>query len=172
MTVLITLTLAGGDTGPYDLYSDVDGFVTPFETSIQKIDLLAGFVSSNVPDFTTVIKLVSKGKCINFIQLSVEESTTTTTTSSTTTLTTTTTTTTIAVLDCLEYTFGTFSSNNQSIKYADCSNIQQLITIIGNGTYQEITVCAIEDSYSIPTETFLVSNNGLCSTTTTTTIAP
>lgn len=168
MTVLITLTLAGGDTGPYDLFSDVDGFTTPFETSIQKVDLLAGFISSNVPDFATVIKLVSKGKCENFIEISVQEPTTTTTSTSSTTTTTTT-----VILNCIEYTFGTFSNSNQSIKYADCDNVQQLVTIIGNGSYQELTICAIEDSYSIPTETFLVSNNGPCSTTTTTTtIAP
>ena len=41
MTVLITLTLAGADTGPFDLYSDLDGYITPFETGVSKAALLA-----------------------------------------------------------------------------------------------------------------------------------
>jgi hypothetical protein len=36
MTVLITLTTAGVSTGPFDLYSDVDGYLVPFETLVPK----------------------------------------------------------------------------------------------------------------------------------------
>lgn len=174
MTVLITLTLAGADTGPYDLFSDVDGFITPFETSIQRVDLLAGFLSANVPDFATVIKVLSKGNCVSFINLTIQEPTTTTTSTSSTTSTTssstTSTTTTLGV--CTEYVFGTFSASTQSIKYTGCDGISETISFGGTGLYQEITICLI-GSPVFPGETFIVANNGVCiieSTTTTTTI--
>ena len=32
MTVLITLTTAGTDSGPFTLYSNIDGYGTPFAT--------------------------------------------------------------------------------------------------------------------------------------------
>ena len=35
MTVLITLTLAGSDTGPCNIYSNADGYTTAFETGIN-----------------------------------------------------------------------------------------------------------------------------------------
>jgi hypothetical protein len=31
MTILITLTLAGTDTGPFNLYSDSDGYTNTFK---------------------------------------------------------------------------------------------------------------------------------------------
>ena len=36
MTVLLTLTTAGSDTGPFNLYSDVDGYISAFETGVSK----------------------------------------------------------------------------------------------------------------------------------------
>jgi hypothetical protein len=42
MTVLITLTTAGTNTGPFDLYSDADGFISAFATGVSKAALLAG----------------------------------------------------------------------------------------------------------------------------------
>ena len=91
MTVLITLTSAGADAGPFDLYSDTDGYLTPFATGILKATLLGGYTSSAVPDGTTSIRIVSTGTCTNFIYVSVEGTTTTTTSTSSTTTTTTTT---------------------------------------------------------------------------------
>jgi hypothetical protein len=96
MTVLITLTSAGADAGPFDLYSDTDGYLTPFATGILKATLLGGYTSSAVPDGTTSIRIVSTGTCTNYIYVSVEGTTTTTTSTSSTSSTTTTTTTTIA----------------------------------------------------------------------------
>lgn len=83
MTVLITLTIAGADSGPFDLYSDLDGYVTPFETGVSKIALLAGYSSSIVPDYTNIIRIKSTGDCTNYIDITLS-STTTTTTSTTT----------------------------------------------------------------------------------------
>jgi hypothetical protein len=87
MTVLITLTIAGTDSGPFDLYSDVDGYVSAFETGVAKAALQAGYSSSLVPNSATIIRVKSTGVCTNYIDISIV--TTTTTTSSTTTTTTT-----------------------------------------------------------------------------------
>jgi hypothetical protein len=87
-TVLITLTLAGTDTGPFDLYSDVDGYVSAFETGVPKASLVGGYVSVLVPDGATVIRVKSTGVCSNYIDLAISGTTTTTTTSSSTTTTT------------------------------------------------------------------------------------
>jgi hypothetical protein len=83
MTVLITLTVAGADTGPFNLFSNTDGFVSAFATNVPKASLLAGYSSSAVPNFTTTVRLVSLGDCTNFIDIVLDEVTTTTTTSTT-----------------------------------------------------------------------------------------
>jgi hypothetical protein len=81
MTVLITLTTAGSDSGPFNLYSDVDGFVSAFEVGVAKVDLLAGYSSSLVPDPTTIIRVMSSNLlCTNYIDLELYPTTTTTTT--------------------------------------------------------------------------------------------
>ena len=90
MTVLITLTTAGTDTGPFNLYSNVDGYVSAFETGVSKAALLAGYSSALVPNGTTIIRIKSTGTCVNYIDVSVVTTTTTTTTSTPTTTTTTT----------------------------------------------------------------------------------
>jgi hypothetical protein len=95
MTVLITLTTAGTDTGPFNLYSNVDGYVSAFETGVSKAALLAGYSSALVPNGTTTIRIKSTGTCVNYIDVTVVTTTTTTSsTSSTTTSTSSTTTTT------------------------------------------------------------------------------
>lgn len=115
-TVLITLTVAGSDTGPFNLYSNVDGFAVPFEVSVDKLDLEAGFTSTLVPDVTSVIRVQSMNPiCNNYIDLEItgssptttttsSSSSTTTTSSSTSTTTTssTSTTTTTTTIDCGE----------------------------------------------------------------------
>ncbi len=92
MTVLITLTTAGTDTGPFNLYSNVDGYVSAFETGVSKAALVAGYSSALVPNGTTTIRIKSTGTCVNYIDVAVV--TTTTTTSSTTSTTSSTSTTT------------------------------------------------------------------------------
>jgi hypothetical protein len=88
MTVLITLTLAGADVGPFDIYSNVDGFTTPVATGISRAALLAGYYAT-VPDGTTQVLVQSTGICTTQLYLTVDGGTTTTTTSSTTSTTTT-----------------------------------------------------------------------------------
>jgi hypothetical protein len=89
-TVLITLTTAGTDTGPFDLYSDADGYVTPFETGVSKVALTGGYTSTLVPDAATIIRVQSDSdSCTNYVDLTIVTTTTTTTSTSTTTTTTT-----------------------------------------------------------------------------------
>ena len=94
MTVLITLTLAGSDTGPFNLYSNADGYTTAFETGISRAALVAGYTSNLAPTGTT-------GVCQRDLYLVIDgaPSTTTTTSSSTSTTSSTTTPT---PLSCIE----------------------------------------------------------------------
>lgn len=92
MTVLITLTIAGTDSGPFDLYSNLDGYTSAFETGVSKSSLLSGYSSSLVPDYTSTIRIKSNGICTNYIDVLVNSPTTTTTTSLSSTTTTSTTT--------------------------------------------------------------------------------
>lgn len=92
MTVLITLTIAGTDSGPFDLYSNLDGYLSAFESGVSKASLLAGYASALVPDFTTIIRVRSNNAlCTNYIEIPVVTPTTTTTSSSSSTTTSTTT---------------------------------------------------------------------------------
>ena len=58
MTIIITLSFAGNETGPFDLYSDATGFAIPFAQNVPKADLLAGY-QVDAPDGTTVVRLYS-----------------------------------------------------------------------------------------------------------------
>lgn len=81
MIVTITLTTAGADTGPFNLYSDVDGYVSAFETGVSKAALLAGYTSALVPNGTTIVRVMSASDlCTNFIDITVDGECTTTTT--------------------------------------------------------------------------------------------
>lgn len=114
MTLLITLTTAGLDTGPFDLYSNIDGFTIPFESNVSKIDLEAGYLSVLVPDTTTTIRVQSDNAiCSNYIDLVISSTTTTSTSTSSTTSTstssTTTTTTTVVDPPTADLTFTSYS---------------------------------------------------------------
>ena len=90
MTVLITLTLAGPDVGPFNLFSDVDSYAVAFETGVTRADLVAGYTSILVPTETTEIMVESVGTCERQLYLIVQGAPTTTTTTSSTTSTSTT----------------------------------------------------------------------------------
>lgn len=81
MNIIITLTTAGTDTGPFSLFSNVDGYITAFETGVAKSALLAGYSTSLAPVGTTTVRVKSNGLCTNFIDIVLAEPTTTTTTS-------------------------------------------------------------------------------------------
>lgn len=81
MTVYVTLTTAGADTGPFNLYSDVDGYISAFETGVSKASLLAGYTSSLAPNGTTIVRVRSASAlCKNYINLTLSPCPTTTTT--------------------------------------------------------------------------------------------
>ena len=60
MIIFITLSFAGAESGPFDLYSDVDGFTTPFAQNVSKADLLLGY-EVVAPDGTTTVRLFDLG---------------------------------------------------------------------------------------------------------------
>jgi hypothetical protein len=80
MDVLLTLTVAGPDTGPFDLYSNVDGYTAAFETGVDKASLLAGYLTTFAPSGTATVRVKSTGLCDNFIDIVLTVPTTTTTT--------------------------------------------------------------------------------------------
>lgn len=82
MTVYIQLTTAGTNTGPFNLFSDVDGYTTAFESGVAKSALVAGYTSALVPNGTTTIRVQSVGACTNYIDIVIGATTTTTTTTS------------------------------------------------------------------------------------------
>jgi uncharacterized protein (TIGR02145 family) len=95
MTVLITLSTAGTSTGPFDLYTSINGInFTLLVSGIQRSVLVGqGYSSSAVPNGTTKIRVTSTSvSCPNSIDLTVVTSTTTSTTTTSTTTSTTTTT--------------------------------------------------------------------------------
>lgn len=85
MYVFITLTSAGADAGPFNLYSNVDGFVSAFATGVSKAALLAGY-SVIAPAGTTTVRIMSSGVCTNYIDVVIGATTTTTTTTGAPTL--------------------------------------------------------------------------------------
>jgi len=81
MTGIITLTVAGIDSGPFNLYSDVDGYFAPFATYINKSILVAGYPTDQIPDGSTIVRILSVNDiCSNYIDVLISFSTTTTTT--------------------------------------------------------------------------------------------
>ena len=69
MEALLKLTVAGNNTGPFELYSDVDGFHNPFETGVLKDDLVSGYLTATIPDYTTIVRVendTTVSICSNF----------------------------------------------------------------------------------------------------------
>ncbi len=85
MNIYVTITSAGADVGPFNLYSDVDGFISAFDTNVDKSTLLAGY-STTAPNGTTTVRIISVGVCTNYIDVVVGATTTTTTTAGAPTL--------------------------------------------------------------------------------------
>lgn len=90
MIVTITLTNPGADTGPFNIYTNVDNYVLAVATNVAKSALVAGY-NVDIPSTTSTVKVESTGTCTSSIFLSVVQPTTTTTTTVAPTTTTTTT---------------------------------------------------------------------------------
>lgn len=65
--VLITLVTAGADTGPFDIYIDVDCYRNPASENVSRDELMAGYALVGVPDSTTRVRVQSKGTCTNSV---------------------------------------------------------------------------------------------------------
>jgi hypothetical protein len=132
MTVLITLTTAGTDSGPFDLYSNLDGYLSAFESGVSKSSLLAGYPSSLVPDYTTIIRVRSNnGSCTNYIDIPVEQPPTTTTTTT--------------ITSCIEITADAGGDcpgipGYSVLEYTDCNGVYQTIAL---GTGDLPTFCTL-----------------------------
>lgn len=93
-SVIITLTTAGADTGPFDIYGNHDNYSVAIVTSIAKSTLLSGYTCNIVPDDATILRIKSNNNsCSNYINLNIPAPPTTTTTTTSAPVTTTTTTT-------------------------------------------------------------------------------
>lgn len=71
MIVKITLTTAGIDTGPFNIFSDADNFATPIVTGVSKSSLIAGYDVVNTPDAATIMRVTSTGTCTNSINIPI-----------------------------------------------------------------------------------------------------
>jgi hypothetical protein len=159
MTVFITLSIAGADSGPFNLYSNIDGYVTAFESGVPKASLLAGYSSVSVPDSTKTIRVLSTGTCTNYVDISVEEPPTTTTTTT--------------IRSCIEITADSAGNCNgipgySVLEYTDCDGVYQTIAL---GTGVLPTFCTLVEGV---TPAFicgdgLIYNGSSCTPTPTTT---
>jgi len=193
MTTLITLVIPiGGDAGPFNLFSDIDGYTVPFETGVSAAVLIAGYTTSLVPNGTTIIRVVSVGICTNHIDIQVNLIPTTTTTSSSSSSTSTstststsstssttstssssTTTTTVAPVACSTYTVNPVQGFIHLVEYFPCDSIVSEIIEVGPSDPPTI-ICAISPliSDSHPANTILGGECFAPTTTTTTTPPP
>lgn len=75
MKVKITITSVAADATIFDLYSDTDGYTTPFETGLSAASLIVGYTSTLVPDNTTSIRLKNVGgSCVNYVDIILKKS--------------------------------------------------------------------------------------------------
>jgi hypothetical protein len=158
MTVLITLTVAGADSGPFNLFSNLDGYTSAFAVGISKAALLAGYSSSVVPDGTTIVRVMSIGDCTNYIDIVLSSTTTTTTTSN---ISTTTTTTTIA---CDTYQMVGVSDapgcpGFVNYTYTDCLGVVQTG---GSFSYLGTEFVCAQSTPTITCGSATISNLGTC----------
>jgi hypothetical protein len=157
MNVLITLTTAGADTGPFNLYSNVDNYTTAFETNISKGILMAGYTSTIVPPGTTAIRVWSMGICANYVNITLTVPATTTTTTTSAPVGTTTTTTTAAPV----------ATTSTTTTYVGPATTTTTTTYVGPATTTTTSTTPIP-----PSTTTTTTTSGGGGTTTTTTTAP
>jgi hypothetical protein len=69
----ISLSLAGADTGPFNLYSNADNYVTAFASAVPKASMLTGYLSTTVPDQTVICRVKSTGTCTNYVDIPIDD---------------------------------------------------------------------------------------------------
>jgi hypothetical protein len=70
MVVKITLTTAGTDTGPFNIFSNSDNYAVAVATNVAKSALLSGY-DATVPNNATIVRVTSTGTCTNFINIPI-----------------------------------------------------------------------------------------------------
>jgi hypothetical protein len=147
MTVFITLTLAGANVGPFNLYSNLDGYTTAFESNVSRDDLIAGYPSDLVPDGTTSIRLLSTGECNNYFDIPLPS------------------------YNCVLYTIEAHEGIIHTVEYIPCGEIGTILLEVGPED-SGVRICAsvplISDNYP----EYTVTGSSCNTTTTTTTITP
>ena len=69
ISITLVLTTAGIDTGPFDLYSDVDSYATAFQIGVNKATLQSGY-GTTAPIGTTTVRIKSTSAlCPNYIDV-------------------------------------------------------------------------------------------------------
>lgn len=180
-SVLVTLSVAGVDSGPFSLYSDADGYAVPIVTGISRTTMLAGYLVS-VPDAATTIKVLSTGACTNYdlIPISLTTTTTTTSTTSTTTSTTSTTSTTTSTststtttstttsycqsigagAGCFNWNF-TADTGGAIVQWTDCSGNNQSVAL-SDGESGSACLCDGQTPNVISGSLSLITQVGQC----------
>jgi hypothetical protein len=171
MTAIITITTISNNITSLNLYSNVDGFVSAFETNVPRSSLISGYSTNLIPIGTTIVRASSaEGPCTNYIDIdlticqfsgSIECVAPTTTT-----------TTTAPTINCIQYQIGTSSSFGIIYSYIDCEGIEAVGILGGVGGFDSDTFCAQEGSVNSGGMTLV--DQGPCETpitTTTTTTA-
>ena len=146
MLIQINITIPpGGSAGPFDLYSDANGYTAPFETQVPAASLTAGYIVE-LPVGATIIRVCSVGTCENCIDIPTNCPTTTTTSTSTSTSTSsTTTTTTTTEAPPYEFTWELITGTPTDIGnvklqiFVDTIEVVTSIISVGN-TYQSGTL--------------------------------
>jgi hypothetical protein len=156
MTVLITLTTAGSDTGPFNIYSNANGFSTIIISGVSRASLVAGY-NATVPDGTTEVLVRSVGACERDLYLDVSgaPATTTSTTSTTTTL--------VPPIECYGYEVcaddGSGDRDAYPFTYIDCNGISRESSVV-NTRCREI--CAQRDSVDSSSGAVFITETGPC----------
>tara|TARA_R100000544_G_scaffold35735_1_gene23290 strand:+ start:181 stop:642 length:462 start_codon:yes stop_codon:yes gene_type:complete len=82
MTGIIQILTIGVDADNFSLFSNVDNYISAFETNVSRQDLINGFPSDNIPNGTTIIRAVSTTVLCD-VSIDIPLPATTTTTSTT-----------------------------------------------------------------------------------------
>ena len=177
MTILITLTLAGIDTGPFDLYSDADNYQNAFETNVSRQDLLNGYTSNNAPVGTTTVRLDSTNQTCGSVdiyscvrpncdftgEIICDITTTTTSTSSSSTTTTTTTSSGPGPITslCLWSTLNEGTSGELGVYNIDTNVVTTVLVPNDFLVTQGVTrpICSTQNKLWLASETDLTQNN-------------
>ncbi len=153
MTVLITLTIAGVDTGPFNLFSNVNGYTSAFAVNITRAQLITGYPTDAIPNDTTIIRIISIGTCTNYIDVPLPgclligtgvitipppTTTTSTSTSTTTSTSTSTSTTTSSTTTVPPTTTTTSSSTSTSTSTTTTTTTTILLNCTLAGTAQQL----------------------------------